>query len=196
MYSPFFLHPLSIWQDKTWAVFTAPSLTFGTSGLISSAIGANIWSGQSQTWEQTPTLWSQNEAASNEARLIVATTTPTIGLANTGSLDFGTRISWYLEKSGIALSNQADRMCSISRMRPAIDAVTGTQVTVKLATTKHPDDAPSFSNSSTYTQGTTTDVNQFTTAGRFGAVRIVGADDQPVSMRSYRLEVPDSGGRF
>jgi hypothetical protein len=184
------------WVDKTWAIFTAPSLTYGTAGLISSAIGANIWSGQSQTWEQTTTIWSQNEAASNESRLIVATSTPTIGLANTGSLDFGTRVSWLLEKSGIPLSDGADRARPISRVRLALDAVTGTQVTVKVATTMDADEAPSFDTSSTHTQGTTRRVNQFTTAGYFGAVRIVGADDQPISMRSYQLELADSGARF
>lgn len=184
------------WNDNTWAKFNQPNLTFGTTGLISSAIGANIWSGQSQTWEQTPTVWSQNDAASNESRLILATTTPTIGLANTGSLDFGTRVEWYLEKVGIPLSPDGDAVRPISRVRPKLDATSGTQVTVKLATTMNPDDVPSFSTSSTYTQGTTNYVNQFTNGGRYGAVRIEGADDQPVSMRSYQLEVPSSGARF
>jgi hypothetical protein len=184
------------WQDKTWGVFTAPNLTHGTSGLVSSALGANIWSGQSQTWEQTTSAWSQNEASSNEARLIVATSTPTIGLANTGSLDFGTRVSWYLEKSGVALSPDGDAVRCISRVRPKLDATAGTQVTVKLATTMNQDDTPTFSNSSTYTQGTTNYVNQFTNGGRYGAVRYEGADDQPVAMRSYQLEVPGAGGRF
>lgn len=184
------------WQDKTWAIFTAASLTYGATGLVSSALSANTWASQSQTWEQTATIWSQNEASSNEARLIVSTSTPTLGLANTGSLEFGASIDWHAEKSGIPLSAHADLMRSISRMRPALHALSGAQITVKLATTKNPDDIPTFDTSSTYTQGTSTDVNQFTKAGRFGAVRIEGADDQPVAMRSYRLEVPDSGGRF
>jgi hypothetical protein len=184
------------WVDNSWAKFTQPNLTYGTSGLVSSAVGANIWSGQSQTWEQTPTVWSQNDASSNEARLIVATSTPTIGLANAGSLDFGTSVSWYLEKSGIPLSQDGDAIRSISRVRPRIDATAGTVVTVKMTTTKNPDDVPTFSASSTYTQGTTNYVNQYTTAGRYGAVRYEGADDQPVAMKSYQLEVPESGARF
>jgi hypothetical protein len=184
------------WIDQSWGKFTQPNLTYGAAGLVSSAVGANIWSGQSQTWEQTPTVWSQNDASSNEARLIVSTSTPTIGLANNGSLDFGTRVSWYLEKTGIPLSENGDSMRSISRVRPRLDATAGTLVTVKLATTQNPDDVPTFSTSSTYTQGTTNYVNQFTTAGRYAAVRYEGADDQPVSMRSYQLEVPQSGARF
>jgi hypothetical protein len=184
------------WIDKSWAIFTAPNLTYGTAGLISSALSAQVWSGQTITWDQASNVWSQNEASSNEARLIVATDTPTLGIANTGTLDFGTRITCHLQKSGIPLSAQADLMRSISRMRPNIDAVAGAQVLVKLATTKGPDDQADFSSSYTYTQGTSTDVNQFTSQGRYGAVRIEGVGDQPVAIRSYRLEVPDAGGRF
>ena len=184
------------WNDNTWGKFTAPNLTYGTSGLVSSALGATAWSSLSLTWDALTNTWSQNEASSNEARLIVATSTPTIGLANTGSLDFGASVDWHLEKTGIPLSATADEIKPISRMRPRLDAVSGTQVTVKLATTKEPDDSPTFSNSSTYTQGTSTWVNQFTTAGRYAAVRLEGVDDQPVALRSYQMEVPDSRARF
>jgi hypothetical protein len=186
------------WNDNTWAIFTAPNLTYGTSGLVSNTIAATTWSSlpSSVTWDTITTLWSQNESSSNEARLILSTSTPDIGLANVGSLDFGTRVRWHLEKTGIPLSNLADAMRSITRLRPNFDALTGAAVTVNLATTMAPDDPAVFSTSSTYTQGTTTDVNQFTSQGRYGAVRFEGADDRLVAMRSYRLEVTDSGGRF
>lgn len=186
------------WVDETWAIFTAPNLTYGTSGLVSSSLSATTWSSlpSTTTWATVTNVWSQNEAASNEARLIVATSTPAIGLANTGSLDFGSRVDWYLEKTGIPLSKAQDTLHAISRMRPHLDATPGTAVTVKLATTKNPDDSPTYSGSATYTQGLSTAANKFTSAGRYGAVRIEGVDDQPVGIRSYLLEVADAGGRF
>jgi hypothetical protein len=186
------------WNDNTWAIFTAPNLTYGSAGLISSALSANTYSSLAGavTYDTITSVYSQNEASSNEARLIVATSTPALGLANTGSLDFGTRVSWYLEKSGIPLSDDADSVRSISRMRPRLDAVSGAQVLVSLATTMNSDDSATFATGSTYTQGTTNFVNQFTKAGRYGAVRIAGADDQPVAIRSYQLDVPISGGKF
>lgn len=184
------------WVDDTWGKFSVSNIAHATAGLTSSLLTANLWSGATLTWDADTSLWSQNEVSSNEARLIVATTTPQIGLGNSGFLDFGSTISWYLEKSGIPLSDMGDVVKSISRVRPRFDAGSGTVVTVKLATTHNQDDAPSFSTSSTYTQGTTNYVNQFTTGGRYGAVRFVGADDQPVAIRSYQLDVPDGGGRF
>lgn len=181
-----------------WAKFTVPNLTYGTSGLISSALSATTYSSLAATvtYDTITTLYSQNEASSSEARLIVATSTPTIGLANTGSLDFGTRVSWYAEKTGIALSKGADLIRPITGARLHLDAVAGTLVTVKLATTKFPDDAPSYSGSGSHTQGTSNFVNKFTTAGRYGSVRLEGADDQPMSMRSYQLDIAESGARF
>lgn len=184
------------WLDNSWAKFTAPLLTYGVSGLISSALSATTYSGTTATYSNITTVYSQNETSSNEARLIVSTSTPTIGLANTGSLDFGTRVSWYLEKDGIALSETGDTVVPISRMRPRMEATAGAQVSVKLATTMNPDDAPNFSAASTYTQGTSAWVNQFTRGGRYAAVRLEGVDDQVFSLKSYQLEVPESGARF
>jgi hypothetical protein len=186
------------WQDNTWGVFTVSGLTYGTSGLVSSGLAAMTWAAQpaTVTWDTVTSVWSQNEASSNEARLIVATSSPRIGLANTGSLDFGESIDWHLEKTGIPLSESGDAIRSISRMRPRVDAVSGVQVAVKLSTTMNPDDAPTYSASSSYTQGTSNYVNQFTKGGRFAAVRLEGVGDQPIALRTYQLEVPDAGGRF
>lgn len=183
------------WNDGTWGIFSVPNLTAGVSGLVSSALSATTWSTQSLTWDTVTNAWSQNEAASNEARLVVSTSTPSIGLAGNGSQDFGTSISWMLEKTGISLGD-SDTLKVISRSRPHLNAVTGTEVTVKHAATMNPNDSPTYSGSATYTQGTSNWANLFATAGRYGAVRFEGADDQPVSMRSYDLELAASRARF
>lgn len=184
------------WKDDSWAKFTAPNLTHGTAGLVSSSLSAQVWSAQTITWNQAATVWSQNESSSNEARLIVATSTPEIGLANTGSLEFGSRVSWYAEKRGIPLSADADLVRPVRGIRPRLDATPGTVVNVRLAATMNPDDQPTFATATAYTQGTTNIAGQFTKAGRYAAVRIEGADDQRVSLRSYQLDVSESGAKF
>lgn len=183
------------WKDNTWGIFSAPNLTCGISGLVSSALSAITWSSQTLTWDTVTNVWSQNEAASNEARLIVATSTPQIGLANTGSLDFGTRISWCLEKTGIGFGD-SDRLKVISRSRPHLNAASGTQVTVKHAATMNPNDSPIYEGSATYTQGASNWADLFANAGRYAAIRLEGMDDQPVSIRSYDFELTQSRARF
>lgn len=186
------------WVDNTWSKFTQPSLTYGAAGLVPAVLSATTYNAlaASVTYETITTLYSQNEAASNEARLIVATTTPTIGLANTGSLDFGTRVSWYLEKRGIALSEHGERVKSVSRLWPHFDATAGFAVTVKITTNMRCDDDPSYSGSATYTQGSSQCANKFTKAGRYASVRFEGTDDALFALRSYQLELTGSGGKW
>lgn len=182
------------WVDDTWSKFSVSSLTYGTSGLVSSNLTNNAWSAQTATWATITRAWSHNETASNEKRLIVSTSTPTIGMANVGSLDFGTSVPWYLEKHGISLGD-TDRLKLPRGLRPHMDAVAGTEVIVQLATTMHPDDSPTFSTETTFTQGATNWANQFAAKGRYLAVKLTGNDDQIVAMRSYDIDVA-GGGRF
>lgn len=183
------------WKDNTWGIFSVASVTYGTSGLVASTLVGGTWASDSDSWDSDVTSWDQNEYSSSEARLLLSTSTPRIGLANTGSTDFGTAISWYLEKTGISLDDP-DSLKVLSRSRPHMDAVSGTSVTVKHAATMNPDDAPVYNSSSTFTVGTSTWANQFAQAGRYLAYRLEGSGSQSISLRSYDLELTDSKARF
>lgn len=183
------------WESQKWSTpLTLPNLTYGVSGLISSGL-AGSWDADTENWDEDVTSWNQDPYSSNESRMVIATSDPKIGLGNTGSLDFDTSVSWHVEKYGISLGD-TDTLKVISRSRPHIQAVSGTQVTVKHASTMHPEDTPTFSNSSTFTVGTSTFANQFAKAGRYGAYRIDGVGDEQVAMRSYEIEFGKSGARF
>lgn len=183
------------WKDKTWDIFSAPGLLCAASGLVPSALAALTYSTVTATYDTTTATYSQSEASSTRERLVVATSSA-VGLANTGTLDFGVSIKAYAERVAIPLSKGQDTVKSLSRMRPRLNAVAGTTVTVRLDTTMNPDDAPSYPASSTYTQGTSTWANQFTKAGRYGAVRIEFEGEEAAGLRSYQLEMPDGGGKF
>lgn len=186
------------WNDDTWSIYTAPNLTYGVSGLISSALSATTWSSQIETWETVGSVWSQNESSSNEAKLVVATATNTIGLANVGYLDFSTSIPWSLTREGIPLSDDGDLVRPITDVRLRLDGIPNTTVSVRVGTSMGPDDyaQASSSASGTYVQGTTNWVNVFTKAGRYATILIEGVSDPAVAMRSYQFKVPDSGARF
>jgi hypothetical protein len=183
------------WESGKWSTpLSLPNLTYGASGLVSSGL-ASSWGSDTETWDEDITTWDQDPYSSNQARLVVATTTPKLALANTGSLDFGSSVAWHIEKYGISLGD-ADTLKVISRSRPHVKAVAGTQMLVKHASTLNPEDTPTFSNSSTFTVGTSTFANQFARAGRYGAVRFEGVGDQQVAIRSYEIEFGNSGARF
>lgn len=186
------------WSGDTWGIFSMPSLSAAASGLVSSGLLGAAWEDDPNSWESDITSWTQDEANSNEARVVVCSySSPdtVFGLANTGSQDFDESIAWRLEKDGIVL-NGADQMKVVSRCRPHLQATAGTQIGVQLSTTQNANDTPAFNNTSSFTQGTSNWANQFTKAGRYAAVVLEGMDGQQVAIRSYELEVTDSKARF
>lgn len=183
------------WESGKWSTpLSLPNLTCAASGLISSGL-AGSWDSDTESWAEDVTTWDQDPYSSNQARLIVATSTPKLGLANTGSLDFGASIDWHLEKTGISLGD-TDALKVISRSRPHVKAVSGSQFRVKHATTMNPEDAPSFGSGSVFTVGSSTFANEFSKAGRYGAIRWESVDDQQIQARSYEIEFANSGARF
>jgi hypothetical protein len=183
------------WTSGKWSTpLTFPDLTSACTGLVSSGLSGS-WAADTENWDQDVTSWDQDPYASDQARLIVATSTPSIGLANTGALDFGVSISWFLERKGISLGD-TDALKIVSRSRPHIKAVAGTQIRVKHATTMNPADDPTFSTGALFTVGTSTFANEFSKAGRYVAVRWESVDDQQIQARSYDIEFGTAGGRF
>jgi hypothetical protein len=182
-------------EKQVWgSPYTIPNLTYGTTGLISSGL-AGSWAADTETWEEDVTSWDQDPYSTNEARLVVSTSAPLIGLANTGATDFGTAVTWYAEKYGISLGDP-DKLKTISRSRPHIKAVADTAVLVKHATTANPEDTPVFSGYATFTVGSSTFANLFSTTGRYLAYRIESNGSQQIAMRTYELELGTTGARF
>jgi hypothetical protein len=182
------------WDSDTWAPFTVPNLTYATSGLVASGLSAGTWASDSEAWTTDATAWTENEYSQNEARLIVCTTAPHIGLAETGTTDFGTTVAWFTEKRGISLDD-SDTMKVVTDSRWHFDAIAGTQVSVYHGTHKTADGEPSYTSAATHTQGTTNLVSRFSKAGRYMAVKVVGIGDQPIGAKSYDLSF-NRVGRF
>src|SRR5205085_9983994 len=112
--------------------------------------------------------------------------------ANAGVVGCGVRVVGYGERYGVSMGD-ADTVKTISRSRPHVKAVSGTQVRVKHATTMNPEDSPVFSASSLFSVGSSTFANHFSKGGRYAAYRIEGVGDEQVSLRSYELEFTASG---
>jgi len=180
------------WIDSTWAIFSISSLTYGTAGLIATGLNAGTWTSDTDSWESDDSTWSENEYSDNESRLILSTSTPKIGLADTGTTDFGTSITWSLEKTGIALDDP-DSVKVISATRPQVDSISGTAFSVQHGTSMTADSTPTYSNAITYTVGTSNWANAFSTAGRFAAVKYSGTQYARISFRSFDIDLKKRG---
>lgn len=180
------------WENDTWGIFSIANLTAATTGLLSSGLSAGTFDSDTDSFDSDATTFNENEFTQNEQRLILATNTPRIGLADTGTLDFGSTVSWSMEKTGIAFDDP-DSIKVASAIRPHFKGLRGTQCSVYLGSSMTADGDPTYSTAGTFTQGTTNLVNRFSKGGRFLAVKFEGTNHQPLALRSYDIEFTKAG---
>jgi hypothetical protein len=180
------------WNDGTWTIYSLPNVTYGATGLISSTVAGGAWSSDSASWDSDVTTWDQDEYSSNEARLLLSTTAPYIGLANTGSTDFGTAISAYRERVGIRVSDDSTRYF-IRRSEWRFDGVTGSTASIYHGHADTVDTDPTYETAQTYTHGTTKWVNRMNKRALYHAVKVVETGSQPLALRSYVLDLREAG---
>lgn len=180
------------WNDNTWTIYSLPNVTYGTSGLVSSALDGGTNDGDSATIDSDVATNDQDEFSSNEARLVLSTTTPTIGLANTGATDFGVSISAYRERKGIRISD-TNLKVFIRRSQWNFDGVAGTQASILHGHHATADGEPSYESAATWTQGTSEWANRMSKRGLYQAVKVIEMSDQPLALRSYVLDVREAG---
>lgn len=180
------------WISDTWSIYDLPNVTYGTSGLVASAISSGTFDSDSDSFDSDVTSFDQNEYSPNEGRLVVATSTPKIGLANTGSSDFGTAVSQLLERTGIKPSD-ADEMLVLHRSRWPVTGTAGTTMTVYHGVHKRADDTPTYAALATHTQGTSDWLTRMTKRGYYLAIKITSTSAQPLVGRSLMLEYVTTG---
>jgi hypothetical protein len=179
------------WSADTWAIHAIAGLTYGTSGLVASALSGGTWASDSNSWNSDVSTWDQDEFNSNEARLVLATSTPLIGLGNTGSTDFGSTFTYYAERIGIRPSDE-NVMFFVRRSQWDFAGTAGTGVTVSHGMSKTADATPTYVSAS-FTQGATDWANAISTRGRYAAVKFAGSSGQQLSLRTFRLDLRGSG---
>src|SRR3990167_2256436 len=182
------------WESDSWGIRSVPAVTCATTGLIASTLVSGTWASDTDAWEFDASAWSENEYSPNESRMVLATSAPKIGLAETGSTDFGVVLSWMLEKSGINFED-SDSIKTLSASRPQIDALVGTQVAVSHGSAMTANGAPAWTTPTTYTVGVDNWANAFASGGRHLAYRLQSIGPQAVALRSYDLDI-SKGGRF
>ena len=168
------------WESDTWGIRAVSGVTYGTTGLIAANLVSETWISDTDPWNTDATNWIENQFNQNDSRLILSTSTPQIGLADTGTTDFGVVFSWFLEKRGIQLDDP-DSVKTISASRPQFSALPGTVITVSHGSAMTSDATPTYSGTATHTVGTTNWAYAFANGGRYMAYKLASSDPQPVT---------------
>lgn len=180
------------WESDTWGIFSVSAVTYGSTGLIPAGLANDTWASDSAAWTADTSTWAENEYSENESRLILATSTPQIGLAETGALDFGSAVTWRLEKVGISLDD-SDRLKVFNASRPQVDAFPGTAITVYHGSSMSADGAVTYAASTTFTVGTSNWANRYARAGRYAAFKMESSASFALSLRSWDMKFEPQG---
>lgn len=182
------------WQHDTWSIFSFETgITCASSGLIPDQLVDNHWSGATSTWSAYTASWVDSEFSINATRLIVANSTPAIGVTESGTTDFGVAWEWYVEKTGIHFDNPQTKKV-LSWTRPQFIGAAGAQATCWHGSADGPSDTPTYNaNTGTYTVGSSDKINRFAQAGRYLAVKYGGSRAEAMALRSADMLYHDAG---
>lgn len=180
------------WEDNAWGDFSISGMTYGTTGLVAADLNSGYIDGNTTIIDQDVSVIDENEYSPNEARLILSFASSKIGLAESGSTDFGAAVSFMLEKRGISLDD-SDSMKVLDGSRPQFKAQAGAVVSIYHGSSKTADGEPSYSSAATYTVGTSNLANRFSRAGRYMAWKCISTDYPLVALRSLDLQYTVQG---
>lgn len=155
------------WENDTWGIaHRGLNITCATSGLLPTTIAT-------------------------ERRMVIATSTPKLGLVDSGTTDLGATITATLERTGLHFDGR-NRKKTLHTSRIDADATANNTVTVYHGSHTRPHAAASYGSGVTYTQDTTRDVNSFASSAEYAAWKLsTTATDW--KQRNVELEVTAQG---
>lgn len=178
------------WSSKAWGLRDLPNVTHASSGVIDYSASTS-WNSNTYTWDEIATLWNQDEYAPTSPRLLMASTTPAIYMADAGAKFDATAITATLERVGMAFDDP-EMVKTLKSIRPRIDAPAGTLVYITFGASMDAEQAPTWGTPIPYTVGTTRKADGFAT-GRFLAVRYSSTGGAKWRIKSYSAEIEPRG---
>jgi hypothetical protein len=175
------------WDTKAWGMRDLPSVTYGDNGQLSFDVGLT-WASDSEGWDSDGSVWSENEYAPNEARLLLTSTAKILAF-DVGVTDDGASFTAVLERRGFTFDD-TNTVKLVRSIIPRIDASTGTQITFEVGAAMTADVEPTWQPAATFTVGTGYKIDTLA-SGRFLALRISSA--QPFRLRSLDVDLVASG---
>ena len=155
------------WETDTWGIsHRSLNITAATNGLLPTTIAT-------------------------EQRMIIATSTPKLGLVDSGTTDLGGTITATLERTGMHLEKRSKKK-TLHTSRIDVDATANNTASVYHGSHTRPHASASYQSAVTYTQDTTRDVNSFADSAEYVAWKLsTTATDW--KHRQIELEVIEDG---
>jgi len=138
--------------------------------------GAVFWNWEMDTWGISHRSLNVTAATNGllpttiakEQRMIIGTSSPKLGLFESGTTDLGGTITATLERTGIHFDKRSTKK-TLHTSRMDVDATAANTASVYHGSASMPDTAPSYSSAVTMTQGTTRNIDAFADSAEYVA---------------------------
>lgn len=179
------------WVDNTLGIRTLSNVTYASAGLLDYSQG-NTWADYAGlTWAEVAASWNQNDYTPADSRLIMASTSSKLLLADARTaFDLGP-VNAVLERTGMAFDDPS-RFKTLRSIVPRIDAVAGTVVQISFGASNDAEQAPIYGAPISYTVGTTRKADGFI-SGRFLSYKIESTTNQPWRVKSIDFDIVMGG---
>lgn len=132
------------YRDNTWGIsHRGLNITAGTTGLLPTSIATT-------------------------RKMIVGTSTPKVGMMESGNTDLGATITATLERAGIHLDRE-DQYKTLHQSAISGDMTAANTASVSHGYHTHPDTSPTWATAVTYTHNTTDRISAFTNSAKYFA---------------------------
>jgi hypothetical protein len=178
-------------KENTWTVRNLPNVTFANAGMISLA-ASNTWDADAGAWDDDASLWDQSDSFASQKKILMATASQRMFAADYGTTFAGTNIPAYLEREGIHMGSP-EIVKTITRIIPRINAISGTQVFVRVGTQMQPKDSVTWEAEKTFTVGSDIKVDSMAT-GRLFTVRFRSDTSRAWSLDGFEIDYQPVSG--
>lgn len=178
------------WRDNTWAIRQLPGVTFGASGQMDYSI-TSTWQAQTDIWSDAVTAWGQDELSPAQSRMLMCGLDGAITVADVSATFGGQPFVSQITREGLSF-DAPDRVKLVRSVYPRAKAANGTRIRIEVGSTMDIETPVTWSPPVEYTVGASYKADAFA-SGRFLAVRFTSMDNQPWAIRSYDLDIVQSG---
>lgn len=178
------------WTDDTWGERDLQNVTYASAGLIAAQVietnDAQVGANDSASGAN-----DQNDFTPSDSRLILASTSPALYLADSGTDFAGNAITGLIERTGLVFGDTSRTKTWLS-LTPRVEASAGTVLYVQLGGAMKIGEEPTWGDPIAFTVGTDEIAYGFAT-GKYLSYRIYSTGAQGWAIKSIDCDVKPMG---
>jgi hypothetical protein len=178
------------YRDKTVSFREMPSVHHANEGTVDDSLNMS-WDSDSDPWNSDLTAWNGPGFTPATTRVLMASNAQKLYLLDASASFDGLLPSSYLERTGLSFG-APENIKLVKGIRPRVTGNVGDTINISVAGLSDPYEAPVYSQTVSYTIGSTLKADLFV-SGRYIAIKFSGGSAYLWRLDSYDIDVEVAG---